>query len=227
MQVPLSQNSIVENEEFRSLLLTLDPRYQVPSRALISVEIDGVLLDLKGKIQSYLMDAQKVSICADVWTKKGMTTSYLGVTANFFCRSDLKRHVATIEVRRLPRPHTADNINTLSNEEEMDGKAIAIGMSTSPGPEWLKEIVKKVGNKLKVHRELRALLLTSSTQNKGSEVASPATPITPRFTSPCTSNAVSVFLIFFKFGGLPSPFEDSNFLCSYLNLLNCPSHTSG
>ena len=106
-------NSIVENEEFRSLILTLDPRYQVPSRSLISVEIDRVLLDLKEKIQSYLMDAQKVSICADVWTKKGMTTSYLGLTAHFFCRRDLKRHVATIAVRRLPHPHTADNIKTL------------------------------------------------------------------------------------------------------------------
>ena len=62
------------------------------------------------------MDAQKVSICADVWTKKGMTTSYLGLTAHFFCRSDLKRHVATIAVRRLPHPHTADNIKALMDE---------------------------------------------------------------------------------------------------------------
>ena len=58
-------NSIVENEEFRSLILTLDPQYQVPSRTLISVEIDRVLLDLKEKIQLYLMDAQKVSRCVD------------------------------------------------------------------------------------------------------------------------------------------------------------------
>ena len=83
-------NSIIENDEFRSLILTLDPRYQVPSRTLISIEIDHLLLALKGKFQSYLMDAQKVSICADVRTKKGMTTSYLGLTAHFLCRSDLK-----------------------------------------------------------------------------------------------------------------------------------------
>ena len=80
------------------------------------MEIDRVLLDLKGKIQSYLMDAQKISICADVWTKKGITTSYLGLMAHFFCRSDLKRHVPTIAVRRLPHPLTADNIKTLMDE---------------------------------------------------------------------------------------------------------------
>lgn len=86
-------------------------------------------------------------------------------------------------------------------EEDMDGKAIAIGISTSPGPDWLKEIVKKVGIRLKVHRELRTLLLTTSAQNKGSELAletspSPATPVTPRSTSPCTSNAVSFFFFY-------------------------------
>ena len=62
------------------------------------------------------MNAQKVSICADVWTKKGMTTSYLGLTAHFFYKSDLKRHVATIAVRRLPHPHTADNIKALMDK---------------------------------------------------------------------------------------------------------------
>ena len=78
----------------------------------------------------------------------------------------------------------------------MDGKAIAVDISTSPGPDWLKEIVKKVGIRLKVHRELRALLLTTSAQNKGSELAlhaSPATPVTPRSTSPCTYNAASSY----------------------------------
>ena len=115
-------HSIVENDEFRSLILTLDPRYQVPSRTLISVETDRLLLALKGKIQSYLIDAQKVSICADVWTKKGMTTSYLGLTVHFYCRSDLKRHVATIAVRRLPHPHTADNIKALMDEVLLEWK---------------------------------------------------------------------------------------------------------
>ena len=109
-------NSIVETEEFRSLIQTLNSRYQVPSRTLIGAEIDHVLLDLKGKIQSYLVNARKITICADVWTKKGMSTSYLGLIAHFFCRHDLKRHIATIAVRRLPHPHSADNIRALMDD---------------------------------------------------------------------------------------------------------------
>ena len=67
-------NSLVENEEFRSLIQTLDYRYDVPPRAQIGHEIDQILLELKGNFQSYLVKAQKVNICADVWTKKGMTS---------------------------------------------------------------------------------------------------------------------------------------------------------
>ena len=33
--------SLVENEEFRSFMITLDPRYPVPSRTLIGREIDN------------------------------------------------------------------------------------------------------------------------------------------------------------------------------------------
>lgn len=109
-------NSIVENKEFRSLIQMLDLQYQVPSRTLIGVEIEHVLLDLKGKIQSYLVDARKVTIYADVWTKKGMSTSYLGLTVHFFRRRDLKRHVVMIAVRRLLHPHSADNIRALMDD---------------------------------------------------------------------------------------------------------------
>ena len=39
----------------------------------------------------------------------------------------------------------------------MDGSAIVVGLASSPGPDWLKDIVRKVGLRLKVHNALRAL----------------------------------------------------------------------
>lgn len=102
--------SLVENEEFQSLVGTLDPRYPVPSRTLIGKEIDKVMVDLKANIMRYLLEAQKVSLCTDIWTKRGMTSSYLGVTAHFFSRRDHKRHRVTLAVRRMPHPHSAVNI---------------------------------------------------------------------------------------------------------------------
>ena len=105
-------NSLVENEEFRSFVQVLDPRYHVPGRARICKEIDQVLLGLKAKIQEFIADAQKITLCADIWTKKGMTSSYLGITGHFFCRLDQRKHIVTLAVRNLPHPHNAEHIRS-------------------------------------------------------------------------------------------------------------------
>ena len=65
----------MENSEFRELLCELDSRYHVPGCTKISKEIDRVVTNLKATVSSFLDSAQCVNICADIWTKKGMTTS--------------------------------------------------------------------------------------------------------------------------------------------------------
>jgi len=78
--------SLVENAEFRAYVESLDPRFVVPGRHLIGRKLDQRMLELQGSIQQYLSTAQKVSLCADIWSKKGLTSSYLGITAHFFSR---------------------------------------------------------------------------------------------------------------------------------------------
>lgn len=39
----------------------------------------------------------------------------------------------------------------------MDGKAIAFGLATAPGPDWLKELILSLGVRLKVHNSLFAV----------------------------------------------------------------------
>ena len=76
----------------------------------MSREIDIVLIELKANIGSYIAQAQKLSICADIWTKKGMTASFMGVTAHFFSKKDHRRHSVTLVVKKMLSPHTADNV---------------------------------------------------------------------------------------------------------------------
>lgn len=59
------------------LLNTLDSRFCVPGRQLVMREVEQVLIELKAKISSFSEEA-------DVWSKKGLTSSYLGITAHFF-----------------------------------------------------------------------------------------------------------------------------------------------
>ena len=101
-------NHLVENLEFKDLVRALDPRYPVElGRASINKELDQVFIELKAKISVHLQSANFISICSDIWSKKGLTSSYLGITAHFFSRSDHRRHTATLAVRRLVSSHTA------------------------------------------------------------------------------------------------------------------------
>ena len=75
---------LVENDKLRGLIAVLDPRYEVPSRTLANKHLDALMEELKGSIQQHLLAAQRISLCADIWSKKGLTSSYLGITAHFF-----------------------------------------------------------------------------------------------------------------------------------------------
>ena len=44
-----------------------------------------------------------------------------------------------------------------SLEQELDGNAIAMGLASSPGPDWIKDIVPVLGVRLKIHHALRAI----------------------------------------------------------------------
>ena len=105
-------NSIVDNKEFQELITELDDRYITPGRGAITGEMDKLLLNLKARLLARMKEARKVAICIDVWSKKGLTASFLGVTAHFFTAKDHKRHKATLTVRRLTSPHTAKHIES-------------------------------------------------------------------------------------------------------------------
>ena len=58
---------------------------------------------LREIIQSLLSKAVIISICADIWSKPGMTASFLGVTAHFFTPDSNKRHY---HCTKISIPHT-------------------------------------------------------------------------------------------------------------------------
>ena len=94
-------NSIVENTHFKNLLEALDPAYPIPGRGGVATELNHLLTEMKAKIQLYLSFAKKVTLCADIWTKRGLSSSYLGVTAHWFSYKDKNRHCATLAVELM------------------------------------------------------------------------------------------------------------------------------
>lgn len=90
----------------------MDARF---SRSAISKGIEKVVIELKAKLGIFA-GSKKISICADIWTKRGMSSSYLGITRHFYSKKDHHRHTVTLAVHRLPSTHTGDNIGELVDD---------------------------------------------------------------------------------------------------------------
>ena len=70
-------------------------------------KIDLVVTEMTTGIKLALSTSRKVNLCADIWSKKGLTSSYLGITAHFYCSFTKKLKNATLAFRLLPHPHTS------------------------------------------------------------------------------------------------------------------------
>ena len=87
---------LVEHYRFKCFVQALNQRYKVPSRTKVSSEINRVIVDMKMAISSYISKARSINLCTDIWTKKGMTAAFLGMTAHFSSIKNHKRHHVTL-----------------------------------------------------------------------------------------------------------------------------------
>jgi hypothetical protein len=102
--------SLVHNEEFRELILEADPRFVIPHRQKLKVKIDEIFCDLQSKLLENMQHARKMCLCTDIWSRPGMTASFLGITCHYFNHNDLKQHNITLAVRHFSSPHTAHRV---------------------------------------------------------------------------------------------------------------------
>ena len=108
--------SIVENEAFRNLIDQLDPRYSVPGRRTIGKEVNKLAESMRANIMAHMSSARMIHFCADNWSKRGQTSTYLGITAHFFSYENLQPHSVLIGLREMLRRHTGDYIREIFTE---------------------------------------------------------------------------------------------------------------
>lgn len=108
--------STVEQEEFQEFLQELDPKYKAPSRKVITSKIDDIENSLKKKITLVLDETDCISaICIDLWSRKGLTASYLGITAHYFDQKSKSIRRILLGLERIDYPHTAERIVEKTN----------------------------------------------------------------------------------------------------------------
>ena len=76
--------SMIDSPEFHDFLAEINGQYNIPGRKKLGDEIQRVYAELKHTISDVLHHANRISICCDIWSKQGMTASFLGVTVHCF-----------------------------------------------------------------------------------------------------------------------------------------------
>jgi len=98
----------VGKPSFKEFCNVLDPRYQVPSSGKFNKLFEKKYLQCKNLLLETLQSARRVTIGMDIWTKKGYTSSYLGITACFFDPRSHKPVHALLNLYTINHPHTGD-----------------------------------------------------------------------------------------------------------------------
>ena len=108
--------SLVENEIFGKILTDLDPKIKLPIRKRVADNITNLSDECREYVKNRLIGALgKISITADIWSKKSLTTCYLGVTAH--CVSEeSKLEDFVLDFVEFPHPHTGERISELIYE---------------------------------------------------------------------------------------------------------------
>jgi hypothetical protein len=97
----------VENEEFRKLLLILQPRFDIPSRSTLRRDIWELYIEEKEKLKKSLKNCGRVCLTTDTWTS-AQNLSYMCLTLHFV-DSEWKIHKKIINICQITG-HTGDMI---------------------------------------------------------------------------------------------------------------------
>lgn len=101
--------SIVEHPLFRQLISAMDPRFPNIGRKKGTGLVSDMRDLLNKKIRQLLLEAKRIAITTDLWTKRDQTP-FMGVTAHFYGRKDHRRYNIVIALKELPHPHTGEAI---------------------------------------------------------------------------------------------------------------------
>lgn len=107
--------AVVNNQGFRALMRTLEPRYQLPKRKYFARKAVPELYNVtKMKVLESLKKACRIALTCDAWTSVA-TESYVTVTAHFVSDShkDWELVSYVLQTRKMTESHTGANVAEL------------------------------------------------------------------------------------------------------------------
>ncbi|CAH9070101.1 unnamed protein product [Cuscuta europaea] len=141
---------IVDQPDFRAFISDLQPKYKIPNRKKIAMEVWDLFCEEKAKIKSVLGDL-RVSITPDTWTSI-QNINYMVVTAHFI-DMEFKLHKRVINFSKITS-HKGDDIGRCLEEKLNEwgiSKVFSIAVDNASSNDVAVEYMKK---KLKNHDDL-------------------------------------------------------------------------
>lgn len=173
LNVPLN---LVDKEEFVELLEEANERLLLPGRFKLTKNIADLLQKMKNGINEALLEPRKISICADIWSRRSFASSYLAITAHYYSSKDHCLRKILLGLRGVEGSHTAENIHdiicALLDEYEIPDSKIS-RILTDNGANMIKSF-KDSKEELKM-AEIAAL--TGEQELSESEVSAPWLPV--------------------------------------------------
>ena len=102
----------IEDEDFVLMMKTIDKRLTIPNKTKINNLIDQLYIAEKQRFKERLATARRTTIGMDIWTKKGLTASFLTISACYFCTQENKPQHILLKLDQISHPHTAECIKT-------------------------------------------------------------------------------------------------------------------
>ncbi|XP_028297947.1 uncharacterized protein LOC114460108 [Gouania willdenowi] len=92
------------------MMETIDKKMTIPKKTKLGNLIDKQYEDEKQKFRGRLAAARRISVGIDLWTKKGLTASFLAISSCYFCIEQNKPEHILLALEQVAHPHTAQSI---------------------------------------------------------------------------------------------------------------------
>ena len=110
-------HSLTENEQFLAYMYCVNPEHVVPKKTAVVSDIVALADEGKTILKKVMMtSSSRIHLTVDIWSKKGLTSSYIGVTGHFLImvvngpEKRAQMQACVLELIEFENPHTGYRI---------------------------------------------------------------------------------------------------------------------
>ena len=145
---------LLDTAAFKNFIATMDPQFKAPRRTKIESRMAVLQNKIKENIQPAIASASIITLATDLWTKQGLTESFIAVSCAYYNKSKNKAEHAMLHLSMLPHPHTGEAIGAVLDQVMHEWKipATKVGLIvTDNGANMIKAVRCMKGSSVTVN----------------------------------------------------------------------------